>query len=118
MESSYRVDRHGIAIRNVILTAIPDEEFSKIRPHLTHVVLPPGQKLHDPVEGIGFLYFVNSGLVSLLVELAHGKSVEVGVAGYEGMTGAAVAAGLKRTIHLAVMEVAGDGWRIKADVFR
>jgi CRP-like cAMP-binding protein len=118
MESSHRVDRHGTAIRNVILSAIPDEEFSKIKPHLAHVVLPTGQKLHDPAGGIGFLYFVNSGLVSLLVELAHGKSVEVGVAGYEGMTGTAVAAGLKRTIHLAVVEVAGDGWRIKADVFR
>lgn len=40
------------------------------------------------------------------------------MAGYEGMTGVTLAAGLKRTTHLAVMEVAGDGFRTKADVFR
>jgi hypothetical protein len=83
-----------------------------------HVALEVGRKLHEPREGIEFSYFLNSGLVSLLVETAEGKSVEVGVAGYEGMTGVALAAGLTRTTVLAVMEVAGDGFRIKADIFR
>jgi len=113
-----RTDPAGNFIKNVILASIPDEEFSKLKLHLEHVVLDVGRKLHEPREGIEFSYFLNSGLVSLLVEMAEGKSVEVGVAGYEGMTGVALAAGLKRTTHLAVMEVAGDGLRIKADVFR
>jgi len=113
-----RTDPKGNFIKNIILASIPDEEFSKLKPHLEHVVLEVGRKLHEPREGIEFSYFLNNGLVSLLVEMAEGKSVEVGVAGYEGMTGVALAAGLKRTTHLAVMEVAGDGFRIKADVFR
>ena len=85
---------------------------------MEHVALEVGRKLHEPREGIEFSYFLNSGLVSLLVETAEGKSVEVGVAGDEGMTGVALAAGLTRTTVLAVMEVAGDGFRIKADIFR
>lgn len=113
-----RTDPEGNVIKNIILASIPDEEFSKLQPHLEHVALEVGGKLHEPREGIEFSYFLNSGLVSLLVEMAEGKSVEVGVAGYEGMTGVALAAGLRRTTHLAVMEVAGDGFRIKADAFR
>src|SRR5512140_3831165 len=113
-----RTDPEGNIVKNIILASIPDEEFSELKPHLEHIALEVGHKLHEPREGIEFSYFVNSGLVSLLVEMTEGKSVEVGVAGYEGMTGVALAAGLSRTTHLAVMEVAGDGFRIKADIFR
>ena len=113
-----RTDLGGNFVKNIILESIPEEEFSQLKPHLEHVALEVGRKLHEPREGIEFSYFLNSGLVSLLVETAEGRSVEVGVAGYEGMTGVALAAGLTRTTHLAVMEVAGDGFRIKADIFR
>jgi len=113
-----RTDVGGNFVKNIILESIPEEEFSQLKPHLEHVALEVGRKLHEPREGIEFSYFLNRGLVSLLVEMAEGKSVEVGVAGYEGMTGVALAAGLTRTTHLAVMEVAGDGLRIKADIFR
>jgi CRP-like cAMP-binding protein len=113
-----RTDGEGNFINNIILDSIPEEEFAQLKPHLELVTLEVGRKLHEPREGIQFSYFLNSGLVSLLVETAEGKSVEVGVAGYEGMTGVALAAGLTRTTHLAVMEVAGDGFRIKADIFR
>jgi len=85
-----RTDPKGNVIKNIILASIPDEEFSKLKPHLEHVALQVGRKLHEPSEGIEFSYFLNSGLVSLLVETAEGKSVEVGVAGYEGMTGVAL----------------------------
>lgn len=114
--SQLRTDPEGNPIKNILLSTIPEQEFFQLKPHLKHVVLNVGHKLHEPRGGIEFSYFLNSGLVSLLVETAEGKSVEVGVAGHEGMTGAALAAGLKRTTHLAVMEVAGDGVRIKADV--
>lgn len=49
-------------------------------------------------------------MLSLLVGTKAGKSVDVGVAGYEGMTGEALAAGLKRTTHMAVTEVASHEW--------
>ena len=48
----------------------------------------------------------------------NGKTVEVGISGYEGITGVALLAGLKRTTHRAVIEVAGDGFRIRANVLR
>ena len=41
--------------------------------------------------------------------------MEVGIAGYEGMTGDTLAAGVKRTTHWGVTEVAGDGFKIRAN---
>jgi CRP-like cAMP-binding protein len=113
-----RTHSTGSPVKNIILSEIPDEEFSQLAPHLTYVELKAGQKLHTPSEGIEFSYFPNSGLVSLLVETKNGKSVEVGISGYEGLTGVALLAGLTRTTHLAVIQVAGDGFRIKANVLR
>ena len=97
-------------MKNILLSEIPDEEFTKLAPHLKYVELKVGRKLHTPSEGIEFSYFPNSGLVSLLVETKEGKSVEVGISGYEGFTGVAVLAGLTRTTHVAVIEIDSTTW--------
>jgi len=109
-----RTDIKGNPIANVILSSIPDREFRLVRPHLHHVTFSAGQNLQKQGNGIDASYFVNSGLVSLVVGTKSGKSVEVGIAGYEGMTGVALAAGIRRATHWAVTEAAGDGFKIQA----
>jgi len=112
MSKNYRTDEHGHRIRNLILSGIPEREFLLLKPDLRYVEFSAGQNLQEPGDLIDSCYFINSGLVSLVVDTHSGKSVEVGVAGYEGMTGDTLAAGIKRTTHWAVTEVAGDGFRI------
>lgn len=113
-----RTDTRGNLVRNIILNAIPEEEFRILRPRLEHVALGVGRTLHQPEKGIDFCYFLNTGLVSLVVETRTGKTVEVGVSGYEGMTGVALLGGLRRTTHRALIEVAGEGFRAKANIVR
>jgi CRP-like cAMP-binding protein len=112
--SQERKDKRGNTIANVILSSIPDREFRILRPHLHHVAFAVGQNLQKQGNGIEASYFVNSGLVSLVVGTKSGKSVEVGIAGYEGMTGVALAVGIRRTTHWVVTEAAGDGFRVPA----
>jgi CRP-like cAMP-binding protein len=109
-----RNDKDGNPVRNVLLSTIPEKEFELLKPHLRHVAFTAGQNLQDPRNGIDASYFINSGLVSLVVGTKSGKSVEVGIAGYEGMTGVALAAGIRRTTSWEVTEVSGDGFRINA----
>ncbi len=116
MTAQARKDEQGNAISNYMLATIPEAEFAALRPNLRHVAMSVGENLHKPEGGIRWAYFVNSGMVSLLVGTKEGKSVEVGIAGYEGMTGAVLASGLKRTTHMAVTEVAGDAFRVEAQV--
>jgi CRP-like cAMP-binding protein len=114
VERQERTDRQGNPIANVILSSIPDREFRLLRPNLHHVAFSMGQNLQKQGDGVEASYFINSGLVSLVVGMKSGRSVEVGIAGYEGMTGVALAAGIRRTTHWAVTEAAGDGFKIQA----
>src|SRR5579864_880786 len=99
-----RTNPEGKPVSNVILLAIPDDEFAGIRPGLEHVALPIRTVLQEPKRKLEFAYFLNSGMTSLVFKTNGGESVEVGVVGNEGFTPIPVAAGLRRTPHQAVMQ--------------
>jgi CRP-like cAMP-binding protein len=113
-----RFDATGHPVKNILLRSIPLAEFGLVQGHLKHVTIAVGDTLHDPSRGIAYAYFLNSGLASLLVGANSGKTVEVGIAGPEGVTGVCALAGLNRTVHRAVMHAAGDGFRIRASTLR
>jgi CRP-like cAMP-binding protein len=113
-----RFDATGHPVQNIILRSIPLAEFDLVQGHLEHVILAAGDTLHAPPDEIAYTYFLNGGLASLLVGATSGKSVEVGIAGREGITAVCVLAGLSRTVHRAVMQAAGDGFRISAGTLR
>jgi CRP-like cAMP-binding protein len=111
-----RTDETGKAIHNILLLLISDLEFTLLRPHLDFVDLPQGYILHEPGEKIEFAYFLNSGMTSLVVSTSEGRSCEIGIVGKEGMVGAPIAVGLRQAPYRALMQIAGYGLRIRADV--
>ena len=110
-----RTNPEGKPVSNVILLAIPDDEFAGIRPGLEYVDLPTHTVLQEPKQKLEFAYFLNSGMTSLVFKTNGGESVEVGVVGNEGFTPIPAAAGLRRTPHQAVMQVGGEGFRLPVD---
>lgn len=110
-----RTSVEGKAIANRVLLGLPEAEYQTLRPLLTPVRLPHHASLHEPGEKIEFVYFPNSGLVSLVVAMKEGKTVEVGVVGNEGLVGTAATVGLNRSPHRAVVQIAGEGLRIRID---
>src|SRR5271170_7654186 len=89
----------GTMVRNTILLRIPQKEFDAIQPYLEPTSLQLGTfvlRQHEPVNSV---YFLNSGLASLIAETEDGRSVEVGVAGREDLLGLPVIAGLTRLTH-------------------
>jgi CRP-like cAMP-binding protein len=105
-----RTNFEGKPIRNQILLAIPDEEFQSLRQDLNYVELPQRTVLHEPKQKLESVYFLNSGMVSLVFRTKSGESVEVGVLGNEGFTPIPVSAGLRSGPHQAIMQVSGDGF--------
>ena len=49
---------------NQILSALPQDEFERLRPNLREVQLKIGDIVYRPEETIDFVYFVNRGIVS------------------------------------------------------
>jgi CRP-like cAMP-binding protein len=110
-----RTNGSGKPVANSILLATPGDEFAALRPHMQYVDLPQGLRLHEPNQKLEFAYFPNSGMISLVVTSRKQQSVEVGVVGNEGFTPLQIVAGLRRNPHLAIMQVAGEGFRVNAN---
>ena len=108
-QSGQRTNRAGKPVSNLILLALSDSDYSALRPHLKYVSLPDHLVLHAVGESIECAYFLNRGLVSLVVVMKDGKTAEAGIVGNEGFTGTLAAVGLNRSPLQAVVQIAGDG---------
>ena len=108
----------GKPVSNKILLAIPDCEYLALRAHLDFVELPAHHVLHEPNDSLHFVYFPNGGLLSLVVVMESGETVEAGIVGKEGFAGIPSAVGLRRNPFREIVQVAGDGFQIRVDALQ
>jgi len=113
-----RTDAVGRAVHNLILLALPDQEYHLLRPVLEPVELPQYDILHEAGRKIDFAYFPNRGMCSVVALNGDGRSVEVGMVGKEGMVGLELTAGIGRATFRAIMQMSGGGLRIRAEAFQ
>jgi CRP-like cAMP-binding protein len=115
LQPGERSSAEGKAVANKLLLSIPDEEFQTIRQDLQYIELPQYHILHEARQKLEFVYFLNSGMVSQVFRTRDRESVEVGVVGNEGFTPMLAVAGLRSSPHQAVMQVGGDGFRLRLE---
>jgi CRP-like cAMP-binding protein len=108
----------GKAVLNRVLLRLPDDEFLVLRPHLEYIDMPHHMSLHQPHRALRYAHFPNEGLISLVVELKDGKSVEAGLLGKEGAAGLPGVLGLDRSALREVVQIAGNGFRVRVDTLR
>jgi CRP-like cAMP-binding protein len=113
MQARKRANAAGKPTRNKILLAMTDAEFHVIRPHLEYVALPSHLRLHEAHQTFRFVYFPNEGLISLVVVMANGKTVEAGIVGSEGVAGLPAVVDVTRAPLREVMQIGGNGFRVK-----
>jgi CRP-like cAMP-binding protein len=113
-----RTTPDGKPVANKILLSIPEDEFLAIGPHLEPIALPRHCILHEPSEKLNFVYFPNAGLVSLVVAMEDGKTVEAAVVGNEGAAGVPSAVCLARSPLREVVQIAGEGFRVKVSTLQ
>ena len=99
---------------NAFLNSIPKDEFDLLRPLLEPVELLRYQVLYEAGAPIPFAYFLNHGMISIVVVTDDGRSVEVGICGRREMVGASLAFGLEHSCLRAIVQLPGDGLRISA----
>jgi CRP-like cAMP-binding protein len=104
----------GKRVSNKILLSVSDSEYRKIRPHLEFLDMPGHLSLYEPNDALEYVYFPNAGMVSLVIEMEDGRSVEVGEVGKEGFAGIPAAVGMRRSQVREVIQIAGDGFRVRA----
>jgi CRP-like cAMP-binding protein len=103
---------------NLILRALPADALASLEPHMERVEVPLLEVLAREGEPYEYVYFPETGVISIVNKLADGTEVEVGTIGNEGMAGLHVVLGASSIPSLTLMEVPGTAVRIPTTVFR
>lgn len=104
--------------QNALLAALPHEDWCRMREHLEPVELSAGQVLYESGAVLKYGYFPINAVVSLLYVTEAGASAEVAVVGREGVVGIPIFMGGGSTPSQAVVQSAGQGWRVSAAALR
>jgi CRP-like cAMP-binding protein len=103
----------GDRIQNEILAALPRSEYERILPLLQVEQWASGRPLYDSGQKISHVYFVNTGMASLVSLTDDGASIEVGVIGHEGMVGVSAILGKNTMPHSAIVQLPGHAFKMK-----
>src|SRR6266404_8432066 len=104
--------------QNRLLAALPPADFARLQPHLELVPLPLGWAVYEAGGTQGFVYFPLDSIVSLLYVMEDGSSAEIAVSGNEGLVGVSLFMGGESTPSRAVVQSAGHGFRLKAELLK
>jgi CRP-like cAMP-binding protein len=80
--------------------------------------MPLGQVLYESGGTLSHVYFPTTAIVSLLYVMENGASAEIAVVGKEGIVGISLFMGGDSTSSRAVVQSAGVGLRLKAQVMK
>jgi CRP-like cAMP-binding protein len=113
------VARRKIAVppANRLLGLLPPTDYQRLRPHLRSIPLKYRQSLYRANRPIGFVYFIETGVGSLVNTMANGQASEVGTIGNEGVVGLPLVLGDDRTPTSVYIQVPGSGLRMTATLF-
>ena len=105
-------------LANQLLAALPEAEWQRWLPQLEWVDLPLGHVLYESGSTLKHVYFPITAIVSLLYVMENGASAEIAVVGNEGLVGVSLFMGGGSTPSRAVVQSAGEGFRLKAAVMK
>ena len=103
---------------NQLIAALPDAAWQRWLPDLESVDMPLGQVLYESGGVLTHVYFPTTAIVSLLYVMQNGASAEIAVVGNEGIVGIALFMGGDSTPSRAVVQSAGQGYRLSADAMK
>ena len=105
------------AVQNRLLASLPADTLAALAPNLDPVVLRLRQQLYDPDTRIEWVYFVESGMVSLVSNMEDGSRAEVGVIGYEDVLGVSLLSGIDTPYVEAMVQLPGKALRMGTSAF-
>ena len=107
-----------LPVGNAVLASLSQQAYDNILPNLEEVALPLGEILYRPDDLIDYIYFPTTGMISLVSITAEGGTIEVGMAGKDGIIGLPLFLGAARSPFLITVQISGEALRMKADLFK
>ncbi|HZD91294.1 MAG TPA: hypothetical protein VE224_14425, partial [Pseudolabrys sp.] len=105
--------------RNQILDSLSSSIPGGLDPAgLRSIILQPSHIIGEPSARLESVYFPQSALISSVIELASGESIDGVLIGSEGVFGSAAAFGAPVPLYSSVVQRAGTCWLMPASELR
>ena len=104
--------------QNHLLGALPARDYARLLPNLEPITMPLGWPVYESGGPLNHLYFPTTSIVSLLYVMESGASTEIAVTGNDGLVGISLFMGGESTPSRAVVQSAGNGYRVKANIVK
>jgi CRP-like cAMP-binding protein len=104
--------------QNHLLAALPPIDYVRLLPDLELISMPLGWAVYESGGHLGYLYFPTTSIVSLLYVMENGASAEIAITGNEGLVGISLFMGGESTPSRAVVQSAGNGYRLEASILK
>jgi CRP-like cAMP-binding protein len=92
-------------------------DYARLRPHLHRIPLEYRKSLYRARKAADYVYFIETGVGSLVNTMANGQAAEVGTIGNEGVVGLPLLFGDNIAPTSVYVQVPGAGLRMKAKRF-
>jgi CRP-like cAMP-binding protein len=112
------MDLHIDTTRNALLQRLDPADVDRLKPSLRDVSLELRTLLEKAGQKIEYVYFPCSGLASVVAKKNKGADAEVGIIGFEGMTGSALVMGDDQATHDCFIQMAGEALVMDASRFK
>ena len=103
---------------NLLLAALPAGDRRRLLAHHDPIELVIGNTLTEPGERVRHAFFPIDSFISLIAPISPNAQLEVGLVGNEGMLGLSLVLGVTDSPLRALVQGAGQAWRVDAAVFR
>ena len=112
MSASLRPDER---VGNWLLDGLPEDEYKRLSTDLETVTFSLGEVIYESGGRMAYVYFPTTSHISLLYTMLNGTTAEMGLVGNEGVVGIALFMGGDTTPNRAMVQGAGDAFRMKAE---
>ena len=83
--------------RNRLLLALPSRNLKRLMPELENISCHPAQVLMNVDSALDYIFFPDSGVVSVVAVYADGSIIEMATVGREGFTDVQAVFGARRS---------------------
>lgn len=102
-------------VKNLLLKNMKREVFNNIEPYLNYMSLRQNFSIEKHDKAIERVYFPEFGAISIVAGTPAKTSSEIGLIGYEGMTGTSLLYGVNSTPNDTYVQISGDFISISSD---
>ncbi len=103
--------------RNLLLRSLPTHIAEEICTAGRVVPLELREQLTRPGSPQNYVYFPETGAISLFIPMDDGSLVEIATIGYEGMVGLSQVYGVSSVADICLCPIAGSALRLESDRF-